>query len=170
MYESRHNDRTFITRICKAVQQEYGLNIYKIVPAKRGVYGETWTLYTDHLKYFVKIDYSPNHQKIFADNLDVISYLKKQGIDYISTVIRNKAGGNYILFYDGVLAVFEYISGELTKIYHKELLFEMLAKIYQITPLDIVIDREDFSIKCANYIIENMQLICLLYTSDDADD
>ena len=88
MYESRHMDEFYKIKICNAVQQEYGLHIYKIAPANRGVYGETWILYANHLRYFVKIDYSSDHQKIFAENLNVLSYLKEQGISFVSSVIK----------------------------------------------------------------------------------
>lgn len=157
MYESRHMDEFYKIKICNAVQQEYGLHIYKIAPANRGVYGETWILYANHLRYFVKIDYSSDHQKIFAENLNVLSYLKEQGISFVSSVIKNRTGENYIFFDGGVLAVFDFIDGELSKSYRKESLFEMLAQIYLIPPLNIKIAQEDFSTDCVNYVIENMK-------------
>ncbi|MFQ8962949.1 hypothetical protein [Sellimonas intestinalis] len=53
--------------------------------------------------------------------------------------------------------MFDFIDGELSKSYRKESLFEMLAQIYLIPPLNIKIAQEDFSTDCVNYVIENMK-------------
>ena len=100
----------------------------------------------------MKIDYSSDHQKIFAENLNVLSYLKEQGISFVSSVIKNRTGENYIFFDGGVLAVFDFIDGELSKSYRKESLFEMLAQIYLIPPLNIKIAQEDFSTDCFYFL------------------
>lgn len=90
MYEPRHNDESFKILLHNTIQQEYDLNIQQITPTKRGYHGETWVLHTNNTKYFMKIDYSPSHQKIYAENLNVILFLQTHGIDFVGNVIKIK--------------------------------------------------------------------------------
>lgn len=159
MYEIRHNDNVFFAGLCDALQCEYGLNILRITPAQRGYYGETWILDTEYKKYFIKIVYSPNHQRVFAENLCVVSFLQSNGINYISSVVKNTAGENSILFCGGRLALFEFIPGKLTKEYPKEMLYQCLSKIYLVSPEGLKIEKEDFSTACVSYVIGNINLL-----------
>lgn len=159
MYELRHNDESFKILLRNTIQQEYELNIRQIVPAKRGYHGETWILYANNTKYFMKIDYSPFHQKIYAENLNIILFLQTRGIDFVGKVIKNKKNENFIRFYGGVLAIFDYINGDHCRDYDKTTLFKSLAQIYSIPHSNIKIEQEDFSIDCAYYVLENMNCL-----------
>lgn len=47
----------YMESLGRLLAEEYGFNVKKLLPAKRGFYGETWNVRTESGAYFLKLDY-----------------------------------------------------------------------------------------------------------------
>lgn len=128
--ESTQNEQ-YISELNAFIQQEYGLAATSIVPAKRGYYGETWRMDTQGGRYFLKLDYSEQHQIRYRNSLEVVDYLCANGIDFVGAVVKTKAGELYCAFGSAVLAIFDWIYGENQETNETKIPeYEMLCKVY----------------------------------------
>lgn len=148
------------------LEQEYGFWVQNLTEAPRGFFGETWIAETGQEKRFVKIDRWSYHKGYYAASFPVIDYLRKQGIDFIPGVIPDKKGNLCTQYEEGVLGVFEYVSGEHTENYPIGRLFQRLGKIYQISGDGLQLEREDFQ---AGSVKEYHQLVSQLDYSREPD-
>jgi len=139
-------DNHYISRLVEHFSRQYGISAISITPAKRGYYGETWRIDAESGSYFLKLDYSPKHQIKYRNSLPVVEYLCDNGIDFISKIIKTKAGDLFSTFDTAILGVFAWIDGENietddTKIPE----YKMLSKIYTLTKLGFEIPLAEFS-------------------------
>ena len=124
--------------------EEYGLRTKKILPAKRGFYGETWRVRAENGDYFLKIDYWKHHEREFRESLPVIRYMTDRGISFVPKIISTKAGGLYSRFRQGTAAVFEHVPGELSENYSVGQLYRRLAEVYRLKTEGLALKTEDF--------------------------
>lgn len=133
--------------ICK----EYNFNSINFTPAKRGFYGETWRLDTCDNSYFIKLVYFEEHKEIYKRSFKIVEHLCNHGIDFISRIIKTAGGRLYTHFDGAILGVFNWIDGENIETDEtKTPEFQMLARVYTVSPCNILIPREDFSGKSAD--------------------
>lgn len=123
---------------------EYGFQVKNIVPAKRGFYGETWEVQTEKEKYFVKIDKWTYHQKIYQNSLDIVQYITDSGISFVPKIIKTKDDKLCCNTNRGIIAVFEYVQGEVYDCCPVERLYNHLTKIYQLNTDIITLKAETF--------------------------
>ena len=168
MYSSINRTDEYKSRLLDFVQNEYGIEVVSLTPAKRGFYGETWRLDAVNSSYFLKLDYSP-HQAIYENGFPVIEHLCNHGIDFISRIVKTTSSRLSIRYDGAVLGVFDWIDGEnietdTTKIPE----YQMLAKIYAVPSFGVPIPRENFSAKSADVfftqwnVLDDKQLRSLL--------
>ena len=97
--------------------------------------------------YFVKLDYSP-HKDIYEHSFAIVDHLCRNGIDFISKIVKTKNGRLFTRFDGAVLGVFEWIDGENTQTNESKIPeYRMLAKVYSVPYEGLQIPREDFSSK-----------------------
>lgn len=149
MYGKIIRDNSYKANLLDFICKEYNIRATALCEAKRGFYGETWKLESHERQYFAKLDYSEKHKYIYRDSIDVVEYLRKHNIDYISKVVRTVNGMSYTEYRSAVMGVFEWIDGEniqddQTTI--KE--FYMLSCIYKIPANDIKLNSETFETSC----------------------
>lgn len=147
MQKNEHTLNIIYTKkLAEFVQQEYGLAADSILPAKRGYYGETWKMDAAGRRYFLKLDYSPQHQIRYRNSLEVVDYLCASGIDFVGTIVKTKAGGLYSEFGSAILAVFDWIDGENMETDETKILeYGMLCKVYAVSKPGFDIPRAVFS-------------------------
>ena len=147
MTNAKHDiDERYIANLCEFIQLNYNLNAVSITPAKRGYYGETWRVNTDSERYFVKLDYSNQHQTKYKNSLKVVDYLCKEGIDFVSSVYQTTSGELYGQFGTAVLAIFAWIDGENNESDEtKAPEYDLLAKVYAKTKYGFDIPTMVFS-------------------------
>lgn len=144
LYEAEGECCDYMDSLIRQLALEYGFAVRKIVPAKRGFFGETWKIETDAADYFAKIDYWAFHQESYKNSLSAVAYMTDKGLSFIPQVIRTTGGQLYCSFRQGVMAVFAYVQGENREDYPVEWLFERLARVYQLDPAGVMLEREDF--------------------------
>ena len=115
MVNNMQRDDAYINKLKDFIRAQYQLEPLSITPAKRGYYGETWRMDTADSSYFLKLDYFPRHQETYKHSLPVIEYLRNNGIDFISAVVKTASGELCANFNSAVLAVFEWIDGETSR-------------------------------------------------------
>lgn len=146
---------TYTKALARFIRKEYQLEEVSLTPARRGFFGETWQLKDGEKRYFAKLIYFPEYQHTYAQSFEIIDFLCRKGIDFISTIVKASDGRLFTCFDGAVLGVFNWIDGENvetneTKIFE----YQMLAKIYAI-PIDgIEVRKEDFSGKSAALFYE----------------
>ena len=141
----------YTTELAAFVQREYGLAATSINPAKRGYYGETWRMDTVSGRYFLKLDYSPQHQIKYRNSLAVVDYLCASGIDFVGAIVKTRSGALYSEFGSAVLAVFDWIYGENIETDEtKTPEYEMLCKVYAVSKPGFDIPRAMFSADMAS--------------------
>lgn len=146
MYSNVSRSDVYIGELCCFIRREYGLEPTRIVPAKRGFFGETWRLETADLCYFVKLDYSPRHWFVYERSFPVVEHIVGHGIDFISRVVHTKDGRLSVRYDGAVLGVFHWIDGENIETDETKLPeYRMLAKVYAVAPGDLSIPQEDFT-------------------------
>lgn len=123
---------------------EYGLQVKNILPAKRGFYGETWSIQTENGEYFVKVECWAHHSEIYKNSLSVVQYMTDRGIPFIPKVIRTKDGRLYSSFQQRTAAVFEYVPGELLETCPVEQLYSHLSEVYKLRTDGIEMETETF--------------------------
>ena len=123
---------------------EYNFKAQDISSAKRGFYGETWNVQTEKDTYFVKIDYWNYHKESYQISLSAVQYMTDNGISFIPKIIKTKNGRLCSHFKNGVVAVFEYIPGELLENCSVTQLYGHLSRIYQLKAKGIELERENF--------------------------
>ncbi|MHB1483537.1 MAG: aminoglycoside phosphotransferase family protein [Saccharofermentanales bacterium] len=139
-------DNEYISRLADFICDEYGIAAISIIPAKRGYYGETWRINTENGNYFIKLDYSPRHQIKYRNSMEVVEYLCDNGIDFISRIIKTKAGDLFSIFDSAVLGVFVWVDGENIETDETKIPeYEMLSKIYPLTKQGFEIPSIEFS-------------------------
>ena len=146
MYNNIHRDSEYMDSLKGFIHKTYHINVISITPAKRGYYGETWRLETIDNHYFVKLDYSSRHQKLFQNSLSVVEYLCNNGIDFINKIVKTCNAELYSIFDSAVLCVFEWIDGENIETDDtKTPEYQMLSKIYPLTKKGFNIPTVEFS-------------------------
>ena len=130
--------------IFKRLLQEYDFDIRRILPAKRGFFGETWKLETDTADYFLKIDYWKHHQESYRNSLAVVEYMTDHGISFIPQIVKTRCGGLYCSIRHGIAAVFQYVQGENRENYPLERLFGQLAQVYRLDITGVELGSETF--------------------------
>ena len=123
---------------------EYGFQVKKLLPAKRGFYGETWNIQTENEKFFLKMDYWEHHKESFQNSLPVIRYMTDSGISFIPKIIQTKSGCLYGRFRQGIAVVFAHIPGELSEEYATEQLYSCLARVYRLNTEGLELETETF--------------------------
>jgi hypothetical protein len=77
--------------------------------------------------------------------------MKKNGIDFVSQVIKTAGGEPYLFFNKGVLAVFKFVNGVHAE--DKPVTFvPYMVKIYNLPEPDFFVEREDFSTNSFPYL------------------
>lgn len=142
--ESTVKESKYMNELIHFLSAEYGLDVKSLLPAKRGFYGETWDIQTEKGKYFVKIDYWNHHKESYQNSLPIVQYMTNSGISFIPKIINTKNGNLYCNFRQGTVAVFEYISGDLSECYSVKQLYNCLAKIYMLKTNGIKLKTETF--------------------------
>lgn len=141
-----NQDKKYTTQLVDFIEQEYGITANSIVPAKRGYYGETWRMDTTNGKYFLKLDYSPQHQIKYRNSLEVVEYLCNNGIDFISSIIKTRTGDLYSIFNSAILGIFVWVDGENIETDETKIPeYKMLSKIYTLTKSGFEIPSIEFS-------------------------
>lgn len=139
----------YMDSLSRFLAEEYGFNVKKLLPAKRGFYGETWNVRAESGTYFLKLDYWEHHKESLQNSLPVIRYMTDSGIDFIPKVIGTKAGCLYSRFRQGTAVVFEHIPGELSEDYATEELYGLLARVYRLNTDGLEMETETFGGKKA---------------------
>ncbi|NLN70686.1 MAG: phosphotransferase [Chloroflexi bacterium] len=135
-----------MTHLVDFIYEQYGIAAISIVPAKQGYYGETWCIDTENDSYFLKLDYSPQHQTKYRNSLEVVEYLCANGIDFISKLVKTRADNLFSTFNSAVLGVFVWVNGkniETDETKFRE--YKMLSKIYPLTKQGFEIPSLEFS-------------------------
>jgi hypothetical protein len=150
MYSDVKRSDAYIGNLSVFINTVYDLQITAIKEASRGFYGETWRIESGGNSYFVKLDYSSAHKKIYRNSFHVIDFLCENGIDFIGKIVKTRTGNLYAEYDGAVLGVFEWIEGDniqddTTKIHE----YKMLSKIYTIAPKTINIPCESLTDHCA---------------------
>ena len=146
MYNREYRDNEYLRSLQDFICEKYHIHATDIIPANRGYYGETWRLKTASGSYFVKLDYSPAHQKMFQNSFAVMEYLCNSGIDFIGRIVKTCDGQLYTVFRSAILGLFEWIDGKNVETDQtKPLEFQMLSKIYPLTKQGFDIPTVDFS-------------------------
>ncbi len=141
----------------ECIEQNYNLVIETIVPAKRGAYGETWNIVTKGRNYFAKVHYMSNKMERYKVSLGIVDYLYQQNITFINHVIKTRENTLYVEYGGGVLALFDYIEGENSKQYEVTDLLHLLTEVYQKSLPDGTVDKEDFNIYCADFVLSRQK-------------
>ena len=153
-------NESYMQELADFIRKNYNLKVTSLIPAKRGFYGETWCLVSEEKSYFVKLVYFVEYQPIYQRSFEVIDFLCRKGIDFISSIVRTADGHLWTDFDGAVLGVFNWIDGENVETDEtKAPEYRMLAKIYSI-PLDgCRIAREDFAGENAAMFFRQWKLI-----------
>jgi DNA gyrase/topoisomerase IV subunit B len=88
--EYRNNLKNFI-------ENSYSLKIISINEYNRGFYGETWKI--ECIKnniFFVKIIYFEKQAKKYRKCFEILDFMKDNGIDFVSQVIKTTGGNHYV--------------------------------------------------------------------------
>lgn len=140
-------DASYKEKLGDSIEQNYGFLVKNIEEANRGVDGETWIITTkEEKKLFAKISYYEVHQPRFKSSLNSLSFLMNNGVTKINQLIRSLSNENYIEFNGGILALFEFIDGEIDYNYPYDKIINLLIDVYKINPADSGIVEEDFNI------------------------
>lgn len=134
--------QTYEEQLISYIQTEYGIAARSLSPAKRGFFGETWQLITDSSCYFVKIIYWAHQKEKYRNSFSTIDFLLEQGINFILKPVPTICGTLYGEFQGGVVGVFAYVTGDNREDYPLERLFSRLGKIYQLTPPEGIVPKE----------------------------
>lgn len=164
MFEKIQRDNNYINDIKQFIDKEYGIKIVSLNEAKRGYNAETWKVDSIECSYFVKVVYSLEHKNTYMRSFPVIDYLNNNGITFISNIIKTKKGELYSIFDNAIVGIFKWIDG--VNIENEETIihqYEMLAKIYKISPIGLTISYEDFGTSAADLFFS--QFIKLKKTS-----
>jgi len=146
MYSSIVRDSEYKARLLAFVQDEYGVEINSISPARRGFYGETWKIGAGNAYYFLKLIYSDEYKAAYERSFPIISHLCGCGIDFIGDILKTKSGKLSTRFDSASVGIFNWVEGENIQTDGTKIIeYQMLAKIYK-QPYDgLDILREDFS-------------------------
>ena len=146
MYSSTLRSVDYQYQLLNFINREYSLSATAITPARRGFYGETWRLDTANKRYFVKLDYSEAHHRIYERSFLVIDHLCRHGIDFISRIVKTASDKLFARYDDAVLGIFEWFDGKnIENDATKSTEYQLLAKVYAVPPDGLHIPREDFS-------------------------
>ncbi|MCL2820795.1 MAG: aminoglycoside phosphotransferase family protein [Oscillospiraceae bacterium] len=169
MYSNVIRDDEYKRRLVEFIGIEYGIDVVGISAARRGFYGETWRIEADSKKYFLKLVYCDEHKGVYERSFPVVKFICDHGIDYISKIVSTKDGKLSVLFDGAVIGIFDWIEGENTETdLTKTPEYQMLARIYTIPCENLLIEKEEFSDKCADDFYElwrkqeNTQILSLL--------
>lgn len=163
MYGKKQRDDNYIKDLLDYINQVYPLNASSLTAANRGFYGETWRLETRDNSYFVKVDYSDQHKSVYRQSFTVIDYLKRHGADFIPGVVKTSGESLFAEYKSGVIGIFEWIDGEAAQDETTKILeYQMLAKIYTISPDRLSINRETFATSGADYYLLLKSRLALL--------
>ena len=145
-------DNEYITNLKKHINKEYKLNIDRVKEASRGVDGETWIIYSDRKKYFVKIAYYSSHKEKYINSINTLNIINKHKIKNINRIIKTSSKKNYTDFNDGILAIYSFVNGSIDYNYPYDKIIKYLVPIYKIIDDFRELKHEDFSI---NRLIED---------------
>ncbi|MCL2060055.1 MAG: GNAT family N-acetyltransferase [Oscillospiraceae bacterium] len=160
VYGNVRRDKAYVNGLLDFIRQEYGLEPVDIAPAKRGFFGETWKMDTAGQSYFLKLDYSGAHKRIYERSFPIMEHMGANGIDFVSKIIKS-ADGRLSVPYDGaVLGVFDWIDGDnVQNEATKKEEYRMLAKIYTVPTEGLHIPREDFMGKSADLFYKQWEML-----------
>ncbi len=133
-----------MSELIRFLSSEYGLQVKNILPAKRGFYGETWSIQTENGKYFIKVECWAHHSEIYRNSLSAVQYMTGSGISFIPKIIKTKDGRLYSSFQQRTAAVFEYVPGELLENCSVEQLYSRLSEVYKLRTDGIEMETETF--------------------------
>lgn len=147
-------------RLMEELKRQYGIHPLRIVPAKRGFYGETWNVRGEEGSWFLKMDFLPFHQKRFQNSLTVMEYLCANGIDFIGTIIRTKDNQLSGRFDTAIMGLFEWVDGENVETNEtKKPEYELLCNIYRLTRPGLPIPSAEFSDAAAVRFYKQWELL-----------
>lgn len=146
MYSNVIRSDEYKEQLLNFIRHEYGIEATGIYPAKRGYYGETWKVLIPDRSYFLKLDYSAAHKRIYERSFPIVEHLCNHDNDFISRIIKT-SDGKLSKRYDGaVLGMFEWIDGENIETDETKIPeYRMLAKVYTVPSFGTSIPRESFS-------------------------
>ncbi len=148
----------YIARLKKFIAHCYGVNVLKLVPVRRGYYGETWKLCSDSGVYFVKLDYFARHREKFRRSLSVVDYLCQNGILFVGRIVKTRSQQLYCCFDGAIMAMFIWIDGKNVETDETKISeYRMLAEIYTLTKPGLDIPTVQFSADAACSFYENWQ-------------
>lgn len=134
MYREILRDESYIRRLRAALRAQYGIEAYRITPAERGYYGETWKVQTASGDYFLKIDALPFHRVRFRRGLSVVDYLCGCGVDFAGEVVRTRRGELCWTFDGAAAGLFACIDGKNVETDQtKPAEYQMLCQVYRLT-------------------------------------
>ena len=144
MYGKIKRNQNYTNALTKALEKDYGFSVMEIYEAKRGWYGETWRIKTEKDNLFVKIDNSKHHKLRYKNSLPIIEYMHRNGIRYISRIVKTRNEALSTTFMGGIVGVFEFVEGENREDYPIVKLFEKMADIYLLPVQGLHIEKETF--------------------------
>lgn len=150
----------YITRLQGFIEKLYGLDILCFSGAERGYYGETWEIRAGTGRFFLKIVYFPVHKDRYARSFPVVEYMNREGIDFISRIVRTKDGLLYTPYQNGILGLFRFVPGTHTEQYPLEELFRLLSQIYKLPLNGLEMESEAFDCRYAEQFYSLLETPC----------
>ena len=135
----------YINDLKKIINEEYGIAIDEMSEASRGVDGETWIINSMDIKYFVKIAYYSSHKQKFINSINTLNLINNYEINHVNHIIKTKTLKDYVLFNDRVLAIYNFVNGNIDYNYPYDKIIELLIPIYKISSIENL-DYEKYDI------------------------
>lgn len=159
MYNKTIKDNEDKIKIKNFIEIKYDFCIHTIIPADRGVYGETWNIEALEKKYFVKIHFLTSILNDYKNSLTILEYLRVQGMDFIHNVIMTKDRQLWCEYKGGILAVFSYIQGEHCDrvVLPCEDIYKLLGKLYHVPTDNTLVAIDDFPVICAKNTLQKVK-------------
>lgn len=136
----------YIEKLTKTIEENYNIIINNITTGSRGCEAETWIIDTDKKRYFAKIIFFDNQLRNFKKSLNIIKYFNNKGITNVNILVSTVDNEVYMEFNSGVLALYEFIEGEVDYNYPFNKIMKLLIPIYKLEA-NIDIDKEDFNVE-----------------------
>jgi hypothetical protein len=139
------------------IQKNYYLKIVSMNEHNRGFYGETWKIEcNNNCNYFVKIIYFERHAKKYRKCFQILDYMEKNGIDFVSKVIKSNNNKPYLCFNEGTLAIFKFIDGVHAEDTPATFTSDII-KIYKLPKPNFKIERENFPTNIFSYLEQQIE-------------
>jgi len=150
------NDKEYINQLKEIIKIKYGIIVDKINPGNRGNEAETWVIDCSNKKYFVKIIFHETQLDNYINGLKINNFLSSINKENINNIIKTLNDEIYINFNGGILALFNFIEGEVDYNYSYDKIIKLLIPIYKI----------DISEHLNDYLLENYDIKSIIKKID----